>query len=42
MKGDKKSIDGQIRFVLLNEIGSPQIYELSEEEILVALKDFSK
>jgi 3-dehydroquinate synthase len=42
MKSDKKSIDGQIRFVLLNEIGSPQIYELSEEEILVALKDFSK
>jgi 3-dehydroquinate synthase len=41
MKSDKKSIDGQIRFVLLNEIGSPQIYELSEEEILVALKDFN-
>ncbi|WP_338470088.1 3-dehydroquinate synthase [Niallia sp. XMNu-256] len=41
MKGDKKSIDGQIRFVLLNKIGMPQIYELSETEILGELEQFS-
>ncbi len=41
MKSDKKSIDGQIRFVLLNEIGTPQIYELSEEVIREELKKFS-
>ena len=42
MKSDKKSIDGQIRFVLLNEIGTPQINELSEEVILEELKQFSR
>ncbi|WP_428908930.1 3-dehydroquinate synthase [Niallia sp. Krafla_26] len=41
MKSDKKSIHGQIRFVLLNEIGIPQIYELTEEIILEELKQFS-
>lgn len=42
MKSDKKSINGQIRFVLLNEIGTPQIYELSEDVILEELKQFSR
>lgn len=34
MKGDKKSIGQQIRMVLLEKIGTPIIYEMTEEEIL--------
>lgn len=40
MKSDKKSIGGRIRFVLLKEVGVPQIYELSEVEILTELQIF--
>jgi len=40
MKGDKKSVGQQIRMVLLNDIGSPAIYELSENEILFELNHF--
>ncbi|WP_071395588.1 3-dehydroquinate synthase [Bacillus tuaregi] len=37
MKGDKKSVGQQIRMVLLNKVGSPGLYELSEKEILLEL-----
>ncbi|WP_338451798.1 3-dehydroquinate synthase [Niallia oryzisoli] len=40
MKGDKKSVGQRIRFVLLNEIGSPELYELSDKEILCELNHF--
>ncbi len=40
MKGDKKSVGQQIRMVLLNEIGSPGLYEFSDEEILSELNQF--
>ena len=38
MKSDKKSIDQQIRMVLLKEMGSPLLFEFTEEEIQLELE----
>lgn len=40
MKNDKKSVGQRIRMVLLKEIGSPHLYEIAEEDILLELKNF--
>lgn len=40
MKQDKKSIGGQIQFVLLEKIGHPIVYKLSDQEIMEALEHF--
>ncbi|MBY0122591.1 3-dehydroquinate synthase [Bacillus sp. S/N-304-OC-R1] len=42
MKQDKKSIGQKINFVLLNEIGRPGLYEVSETEIVNQLKIFQQ
>ncbi|MBB6444697.1 3-dehydroquinate synthase [Bacillus benzoevorans] len=40
MKGDKKSVGQQIRMVLLEQIGTPILHEMTEEEILQELAAF--
>ena len=40
MKSDKKSIGQQIKMVLLKEIGTPYLYECTEEDILLELEHF--
>ncbi|MDP4083877.1 MAG: 3-dehydroquinate synthase [Bacillota bacterium] len=40
MKQDKKSIGETIRFVLLEHIGEPKIFEVSENQLLEQLKKF--
>lgn len=40
MKQDKKSVGQQIHFVLLKEIGKPELCELSDEELLEELAHF--
>lgn len=40
MKQDKKSVGGNVRFVLLKEIGHPQLVEVEEETLLESLKKF--
>lgn len=40
MKGDKKSVGQQMRMVLLQKIGQPMLYEISEKDILRELKEF--
>jgi len=42
MKSDKKSIGQQIRMVLLKEIGTPLLYEFTEEDMQLELENFSK
>lgn len=41
MKKDKKSEGQKVRFVLLQEIGKPILYEVSDELLLKELKSFS-
>jgi 3-dehydroquinate synthase len=40
MKQDKKSAGGSVRFVLLNQIGKPNLQELSDDFLLDQLKNF--
>jgi 3-dehydroquinate synthase len=40
MKQDKKSTGGSVRFVLLNQIGKPNLQELSDDFLLDQLKNF--
>lgn len=40
MKQDKKSVGGQIQFVLLSEIGKPVLKKLNDDFLLEQLKDF--
>ncbi|QED48432.1 3-dehydroquinate synthase [Cytobacillus dafuensis] len=40
MKQDKKSVGQKVNFVLLKEVGSPVLYEVSDEEILIQLEIF--
>ncbi|MDQ0271077.1 3-dehydroquinate synthase [Cytobacillus purgationiresistens] len=40
MKQDKKSIGQKVNFILLKEIGNPEIHEVSDEEILEELARF--
>ncbi|WP_088035651.1 3-dehydroquinate synthase [Evansella clarkii] len=37
MKGDKKASDGDVRFVLLKNIGEPELVKVKDEEILKVL-----
>jgi len=37
MKGDKKSLSGKLRLVLIEEIGKPVLYEMSFDELKNAL-----
>jgi 3-dehydroquinate synthase len=41
MKQDKKSEGQKVRFVLLQEIGKPALYEVSDELLLKELESFS-
>ncbi|MCU9593697.1 3-dehydroquinate synthase [Caldibacillus thermolactis] len=40
MKRDKKTVSGQIRFVLLNGYGKPVLKEISDDTILATLKEW--
>lgn len=40
MKQDKKSIGGRIQFVLLSDIGNPELYEVDDEYLLKELTEF--
>ena len=40
MKQDKKSVGQKVKFVLLKEIGSPVLYEISDEELMTELYKF--
>ncbi|MBT2690016.1 3-dehydroquinate synthase [Bacillus sp. ISL-47] len=42
MKQDKKSEGQKVRFVLLQDIGKPVLYEVSDELLLKELENFSK
>ena len=42
MKQDKKSIEQKVRFVLLKQIGSPILSEISDEKLLSSLVKFQK
>ncbi|WP_412176688.1 hypothetical protein [Bacillus sp. T3] len=40
MKQDKKSVAQKVRFVLLDKIGKPGLYEISDEMLLAYLSEF--
>jgi 3-dehydroquinate synthase len=40
MRQDKKSVGNSIRFVLLEQVGSPKLVEISDEVLLKELKNF--
>lgn len=42
MKQDKKSVAGQVKFVLLTRIGKPVLEDISDEIILEELASFHK
>ncbi|RDW19069.1 3-dehydroquinate synthase [Oceanobacillus arenosus] len=42
MKSDKKTVNSKIKMVLLDDIGSPLVKELSDQEILDALQSFNR
>ncbi|MEH7125297.1 3-dehydroquinate synthase [Bacillus sp. JJ1532] len=42
MKQDKKSIGQKVNFVLLKEIGNPELFEVSEAELIKQLEYFQK
>ncbi|AXI09345.1 3-dehydroquinate synthase [Oceanobacillus zhaokaii] len=42
MKSDKKTVNSKIKMVLLDDIGSPLVKELSDQEILDSLHSFNR
>jgi 3-dehydroquinate synthase len=42
MKQDKKSVGQKVRFVLLEDLGKPRLYEIADELLLLQLAEFQK